>query len=267
VPDLGRAIVLAIPGMDAVEIRRDLLYRSGPIDLTMDVYAPSRAAGPLLPTIFFVHGGPIREELSPKDWGSFASYGRLAAAAGFVGVTFNFTYFATTSLASAVDDVSAAIDAVIGRAAELRVDRDRLGVWIFSGAGRLLEGILASNAGAIRGAVAFYPIFDDGEQATTPDPEMVGFRGATARADLAIVPTLVARAGLDRVEINASISRWVERALRANEPIDLLNHATGRHGFDVLDDDERSREIIDRALSFMRVQLAAVDERSSMPSE
>jgi hypothetical protein len=32
----------------------------------------------------------------------------------------------------------------------------------------------------------------------------------------------------------------------------VLNHATGRHGFDVEDDNERSREIIKRTLDFIR---------------
>jgi dipeptidyl aminopeptidase/acylaminoacyl peptidase len=57
----------------------------------MDVYRP-REIGPdvRLPAIVFVPGGPIpRDMLPPREWGFFISYGELAAASGFAGVTFN----------------------------------------------------------------------------------------------------------------------------------------------------------------------------------
>jgi hypothetical protein len=34
-----------------------------------------------------------------------------------------------------------------------------------------------------------------------------------------------------------------------------MNHPTGRHGFDILDDDARSREIIARTLDFLKARL------------
>jgi len=38
--------------------------------------------------------------------------------------------------------------------------------------------------------------------------------------------------------------------------LDLLNHPEGRHGFEILDDDARSRQIIRRTLDFLRDRLA-----------
>jgi hypothetical protein len=35
----------------------------------------------------------------------------------------------------------------------------------------------------------------------------------------------------------------------------VVNHAQGQHGFDVLDDNETSREIIARAIAFARTHL------------
>ncbi len=55
--------------------------------------------------------------------------------------------------------------------------------------------------------------------------------------------------------MNAGIDRFVEQALAANACLDVLNHPTGRHGFDILDDDARSREIIARAVEFLRSRL------------
>jgi acetyl esterase/lipase len=66
----------------------------------------------------------------------------------------------------------------------------------------------------------------------------------------------VARAGLDSPWLNAGLDRFVERALAAGATIDLLNHPHGRHAFDVLDDDPRSRQIIRRTLAFLQDHLA-----------
>lgn len=38
--------------------------------------------------------------------------------------------------------------------------------------------------------------------------------------------------------------------------IDLMNHAEGRHGFDILDDDPRSEQIIRHTIEFLRDHLA-----------
>lgn len=47
----------------------------------------------------------------------------------------------------------------------------------------------------------------------------------------------------------------MQEALAGNAPLELMNHSAGRHGFDILDDDERSREIIARAVAFAQVHV------------
>lgn len=67
-----------------------------------------------------------------------------------------------------------------------------------------------------------------------------------------VPPMLIARAGLEeRPWLNPTIDRFVSEALRSNLEIDVLNHPTGHHAFDVLDDDDRSRDILVRSLRFM----------------
>ena len=70
-----------------------------------------------------------------------------------------------------------------------------------------------------------------------------------------VAPILVARAGLDHPFLNASIDRFVQQALVENASLDLFNHPAGRHAFDILDDDARSREIIARTIEFLRARL------------
>ena len=55
--------------------------------------------------------------------------------------------------------------------------------------------------------------------------------------------------------INQSIDAFVQEALAGNAPLEVMNHPTGRHGFDILDDNDRSREIIARAVAFAQVHV------------
>lgn len=60
----------------------------------------------------------------------------------------------------------------------------------------------------------------------------------------------IARAGRDHPAINGSVDSFLQKALAENLDIDFANHPEGqqgRHGFDVLNDTARSREIIELA--------------------
>jgi dipeptidyl aminopeptidase/acylaminoacyl peptidase len=50
------------------------------------------------PAVLLIHGGPLPKEVSPKDWRLFQDYGRLLAASGFVGVTFNHRFHGVETL-------------------------------------------------------------------------------------------------------------------------------------------------------------------------
>ncbi|HEY8131139.1 MAG TPA: hypothetical protein VII12_04555 [Thermoanaerobaculia bacterium] len=65
-------------------------------------------------------------------------------------------------------------------------------------------------------------------------------------------PMFIARAGNDMEPINAALQQFVNAALKHNIEIELMNHPTGEHGFDILNDDERSRTIIHRTIEFIR---------------
>jgi hypothetical protein len=67
-----------------------------------------------------------------------------------------------------------------------------------------------------------------------------------------IPPVFVARAGLDHPLRNGTIDHFIELAISRNAPIHVVNHPTGHHGFDIEDDNDRSREIIRSTLEFIR---------------
>jgi acetyl esterase/lipase len=257
-------VVYRVPGMADVAVRRDVPYTDLAIEsLTLDVYQPPGApAGSRLPAVLMIHGGP-GPRLGAKNMGVYTSYGRLLAASGLVTVTFNHRFLAPERLLDAASDVEAAAAWVLDHAGELSIDGERLAFWAFSGGGPFLSLALRKGGLAARALVAYYAALDlqekpPGASEALSDETRRDFspvhhvRGSGGP----IPPILVARAGLDQPFLNAGIDRFVQEALAANASLDLFNHPAGRHGFDILDDDARSREIIARTIEFLRLRLS-----------
>lgn len=72
-------------------------------------------------------------------------------------------------------------------------------------------------------------------------------------------PMLVVRADMDRPVFNESIDRFVQEAKLLGHAITFINHPNGQHAFDILDDDETSRQIIKDTLVFMKDAVTSVD--------
>lgn len=219
-------VVYRVAGMDAIAPRAsNLQYRSDHPLLLMDVYAPSLEQAERAPLVLLVHGSaPV--DTKPKDWGIFQSWGRLLAASGLAAATFNHRMIKS--------DVSAALAFVHANAESWNADPERIGMMVWSGGGPLL-GI--EKPAFVRCAAAFYAILD----CSVPE-----------------IPIFVGRAGRDAIPgVNEAIDRFVSEALEANASLTLMNHASGEHGFDNQNDDDRSREIIRSAIAFLRVHLQA----------
>ena len=75
------------------------------------------------------------------------------------------------------------------------------------------------------------------------------------------LPVLFVRAGLDQPLSNQSFDRTIAAGMAANAPWTELNYPGGHHGFDVLDDSDLSREIIEETFRF--AQLAISDSHQS----
>lgn len=250
---LLKRIVYQIPGMEKVEVHRDLSYSDH--HLGMDVYTPpDLPAAMRLPGVVLVHGGPApkRPESSepqsrmptPRTWGVFTSYGELIAASGMVAVMFDHRYYSPEHRPQSAADVAAAIRFARERAEDFHLDPDRLAVWAFSGGGVFLNPVLRDRPAHVRCLVAYYPVLDLEE-------------GVGSAGDGRVHPPLfLARAGRDsNPGLNQGVDRFVQEALAANAPIELINHPEGQHGFDLLDDDLRSRTIIARTIDFLKANL------------
>ncbi|HET8646837.1 MAG TPA: alpha/beta hydrolase [Vicinamibacteria bacterium] len=257
-------VVHVLPGMEAAAVQKNLVYKTAgepEAPLHLDVYAPADLpAGEKRPAVIFVHGGPV-PRAGIKEWGLFVSYGQLAAASGFVGITFHHRFFSPEMAQEADRDVADLVAYVRKNASDLGVDRDRIALWAFSGGGPFLARWLAEPPEYLRALVSYYAVLDIREappgQPGKLSSDVRARLSPVARLPLAVrpVPMLIARAGQDNAYLNGTVDAFVAEALRQNAPFELLNHSDGRHGFDILDDDARSREIVARTLAFLKTHL------------
>lgn len=291
-------VVYRVPGMDQVTVKSDLKYTA--VDnpyLLMDVYTPPdlakgkrplakgdksmakgergvakgekrMAKGERLPAVLFIHGG-AGAETRPKDWGIYKSWGRLVAASGMVGVTFTHRLgYPKPLLREAASDVNAALNYIRANADSLNIDKDRICLAAYSAGGPMLSIAMRDKPPYVRCLVSFYAFMDiqqsEPHRANETADMVKAYSPITYLANDAgkLPPIFIARAGLDEVPtMNDSIDRFIREAISKNATITVANHPQGVHGFDNQNDDDRSREIVQSALAFMRFHLGVVQAR------
>lgn len=246
-------VVYSLPGMDRVETITDRKYSSASdANLLLDVYLPpGLKAGERRPVVMFIHGGAGSASRA-KDWGIYRSWGRLAAAAGFIGVTFNHRLgYPNPELENSASDVSAAIDYVRDNAASFNADPDRMCLSAYSAGGPMLTLGFEESRPYVRQQSQLHRDHEPVERVRRFSV-IEHLNEERARS----LPMFVARAGLDEIPtMNDSIDRFISRAIAVNAHITVMNHPTGVHTFDNQNDDARSREILAAALAFLREHL------------
>ncbi len=266
----ARPIVLPVPVDAEVEIQADLAYATdGDEEMHLDLYLPAvHAPDDRAPAVVFIHGGPV-----PADWsggakasGQYTSYGRLLATHGIAAVVPNHRFDAPERLPAAARDITAALGWVREHASEHGIDADRICIWAVSAGGLLLAPLLRSPPEGLRCVVVYYGVMRASVLDAAGLPGTPASFAAVADAAVAVErgraplpPVLVARAARDYPLINTSIDRFVAAATAADATVELLQHPEGDHGFDVLNDDERSRDIIRRTLEFLAAAFARDD--------
>lgn len=263
----SKPLVYAVAGMDKVQVERDLVYKhAGSKDLKMDIYRPGDA--PMkLPAILFIHGGflPPNLRTEPKDWRIFSDYGRLVAASGFVGVTFNHRlYESWMSVENSTSDLADAIAYVRNHADSYGVDKDRIVLWAFSGGGPLLSLAIRDPQPYIRCMVSYYALLDLLEsekesRGTLSEQSLLEFSPLHQLqvSTRPIAPLFIARMGQDHPNITASVDHYITAALARNMTLTVSNDPRGQHGFDVEDDTDASRAVIQETMEFVKVHAAA----------
>jgi dienelactone hydrolase len=150
--------------------------------------------------------------------------------------------FAAITAETTADQVAEDFDSLAfylrQHAKDLGIDPQRLVVIAWSGnVSSGLPVVEDAQRKAIKAAVIYYG---------SADVPLV-------RLDL---PVLFVRAGLDQPLTNQSFDRRIAAGIAANAPWTVLNYPGGQHGFDVLDDNDLSREIIEETFRFAQLAIS-----------
>lgn len=253
--------------MEHAVVKRDVEYKEvGDIALRMDIYyPPGLDEDSELPAVIFVFGytdSRMLEMLDSrlKDTGQYASWGRLLAASEIVGIAYETV--------DPHSDIKELIDYVHRNAISLQIDPDRLGLWSCSGnVPTTLSVLMDESMDYIRCAVLYYGFMLDwcDSRKVSENAGKVGFEypcETRTVEDLAKnIPLLVVKAGQDQTpDLNESIEQFLIEARRLNLPVDFVEHKQGQHAFDILDNTETSRNIIQQTITFLLSHLATLEQ-------
>lgn len=248
-----QSLVLA-PSATAVSVERDI-----PVgDLQLDLYRSMSDRTEKRPVVVIVSGYPdsgfarhvgvsFRAMKSVVDWAHlFAQRGTVAA-----------TYSSDAPLLA----LSQLFAAIRSNSDEWRLDGERVALFACSGNVPTALAALGRAASARpRCAALAYGYMLDGDNAVTDAAQQFRFayapRLCTFDDLLDDVPLLIARAGRDEMpRLNETIDRFVGEALARNAPMTLINHAAGRHAFDIHDDTPQSRAVIRSIVDFIHANV------------
>lgn len=261
---LKKEIVYKIDNMENVNIQKNIVYTArDKEELLMDLYTPfGNDKNEKLPVVILIHGEAA--SVNFKETGQYISYGKLVAAYGFNAVTFNHKVLADGfNIEEVNNDIDALINCLIENADKLNIDKDKIAIWCFSGGVPFgLYAGMNDYFDYIKGIIAYYGFGDFtslGEflNFTIKDEELKKYSPINLINENSnkIPPLFIARAGLDSPIINESVDKFITEGLKNNLTIDIHNHSTGGHGFDLFNDDNRTYEIIAESLNFLRKHL------------
>ena len=217
--------VYPVTDASSVTAAMDVTYGSADGEtLAMDVYRPARSGTAPLPAFVFFN----RARGANRHYYLYSGWAQRAAASGLVAI------LPDIGDQTASRDFGLLLTYLVGHAADLAIQPDAIAVYAASGnVSTALPLVEDPKETRIRSAVMLY--------GTGPVTEF--------RRDL---PLMFVRAGLDRPDVNRRITELASLAISQNAPVTLLNHSTGHHGFEILDDTDVTRRVLDRILDFVK---------------
>ncbi len=213
------------PAPGTVTAAKDVPYgTSGSVPLAMDVYRPAKAATASPALVFFNQS--VGAQRSAFNF--YVRWAETAAMNGLVAIVPDLR------AGSAAADFQILIAHLTSRASAYGIDPGAIAVYAGSGnVGAALPAVQDPAQTVVKAAVIYYGM------ANVP-----GFR-----LDM---PLLMVRAGLDRPLVNTGMATLAAAAVAQNAPVTLLNHPTGAHAFESVNDDDMTRAVINQTIYFVK---------------
>ena len=264
VPVWKKGLVYTMPGADAVTVRQDLPFpASDGGALSMDLYVPPGSTSARRPPALIIvagYSGARVPKVFPctfKEVQFVVSWARLAAASGIAAITYVNR--------EPAGDLLALVDHVRKNGAALDIDENRVGLFAASGNVPVaLSLLMKERAGFVKCAALCcgFMLDLDGSTGVAQAAATWNFvnpcQGKSIEDVSTDIPLFIARAGQDQFQLlNDSIDRFVAKALAANLPLTLVNHAAAPHAFDMYLDTDTTRAIIRQILTFLQFHLGA----------
>ena len=199
-----------------ITVATDVAYgSSGTTRLAMDVYKPAMAAGAKAPALVFFN----RATGADRSGRFYASWARAAASKGIVGI------LPDLRSGSEAADFRILLSYLEQHGAEHGIDS----IAVYAGSGNVYTA---------------FPVVED--PALTSIKAAVMYYGSANVTQFRLdLPVLYVRAGLDRPPVNEAIASLATLAIAQNAPLTLLNYAGGHHAFEIVDDTDTTRQVID----------------------
>jgi acetyl esterase/lipase len=218
----------------------------------MDLYYPidgGNTSG--YPVVVFVSGFRTCARHGLRNIRSVKSWGRLVAADGMVGVAYD---------TERPEDLGAVIAHLKENAEELEIDPKRIGLWsCSSNVPTALWYAMQEDEKDVKFLVSYYGVM------LSPDNYQRELHNTNCRSwgcygdelkDVERIrtdlPLFIVRAGLDGPDLNNFIDHFMELISGTDVQATYIDYKYGQHGFDFLDREERSIEIIEMTLEFMK---------------
>jgi tetratricopeptide (TPR) repeat protein len=212
------------PAAPGITVTSDVEYgRAGTTRLAMDVYKPVMTPGMKVPALVFFN----RATGADRSGRFYASWARAAASKGVMGILPDLR-----EGNDAAADFRLLLSYIENHAAEHRIES----IAVYAGSGNVVSAL---------------PVVED-PNLTSINAAVMYYGSANVQQFRLDLPLLYVRAGLDRPGVNESISRLAALAVAQNAPLTLLNYAGGHHGFEGVDLNDATRQVIDDTLEFVK---------------
>jgi acetyl esterase/lipase/sugar lactone lactonase YvrE len=215
---------------------------------------------PRAPLVLLVHGR-AEDEFPPETWKGLDSWARLLATRGLTAaVVYHRLGSRARSLDPGFEDVRTALDNLRANASDLALDPNRICLMSLSGGSALVAPFLGEPPSYLRCVAMFSPnvaLDPPGVWDWFSEERETRHRYTPMLRLTADAPELFVAVGAeDRAGVTGPVDEFVRRARTLDVGVTFERHPTGGEGFERLDHDVASRDIVGRALGFLRASLA-----------
>lgn len=215
-------------GQEDLLIKKDIVYKTiGDCNYTFDIYYPKNFIAEETPLVLFINGGgPIK--MNYKDYACYTSWGELVALNNIIGITFNWE----SGKYNQIEDM---LNYLFDHEKELNISVNKICVFPLCRAVKSSINIIL-NYPTIKDIILYYGKID--KNINISKINNMHFLMAMGAKDTKYPP---------------NCNDWfIEKLKDTSNSIEILIHPNGEHGFDYINHDNDTKEIIEKTLLFMK---------------